>query len=160
MPRRIEWRFTEDSKLSIGHWYEAYGDPINESLLTLTQVIRMTDNPVWCLTEHTKVLRQVAGAANDLLSSLDEAMPTGPDGSGAVDVTSPMGNSILRAHQALQHVTMLLVDALVECRKGRMDAAFRVDPALCTEVIYGLSDAINTQAWLASRVRYPIDDDD
>ena len=160
MPRRIEWRFTEDSKLSIGHWYEAYGDPVNEALLTLTQVIRMTDNPVWSLTEHARVTRQVVTAANDLLSSLDEAMPAGPDGSATIDATTPIGNSILRAHQAVQHVAMLLVDALVECRKGRMDAALRVDPAFCTEVIYALSDAINTQAWLASRVRYPSDDDD
>ncbi|MGH9226125.1 MAG: hypothetical protein ACRD2W_20600 [Acidimicrobiales bacterium] len=159
MPRKIEWRFTEDTMLSVGHWYEAYGDPANEALLTLTQVIRMTDNPVWCLHEHTKVLRKVVGAANDLLTSLDEAMPTDPGDDNSIDVTTPIGTSILRAHQALQHVAMLLVDALVECRKGRMDAAFRVDPGLCTEVIYGLSDAINTQAWLAHRVRYPIDED-
>jgi len=158
VPRRIEWRFTDDSMLSIGHWYESYGDPANEALLTLTQVIRMTDNPVWCLSEHTKVLRQVVSAANDLLTNLDEAMPSSDDESNAIDVTTPMGNSILRAHQAVQHVSMLLVDALVECRKGRMDAALRADPALGTEVIYGLSDAVNIQAWLASRVRYPVDE--
>ena len=145
--------------LSVGHWYEAYGDPANESLLTLTQVIRLTDNPVWSLTEHAKIVRQVVAAANDLLTSLDDAVPAGPDGSNAIDVTSPMGTSVLRAHQAVQHVTMLLVDALVECRKGRMDMAFSVDPGLCRDVIYGLSDAINTQAWLASRVRYPVDED-
>lgn len=158
MPRRIEWRFTEDTILSIGHWYEAYGDPAGESLLTLTQVIRLTDNPVWCLTEHTKVLRQVIQAANDLLTSLDEAIPGSAEEGNAIDVTSPMGNSVLRAHQAVHHVSMLLVDALVECRRGRMDAAFRADPSLCTEVIYGLSDAVNTQAWLASRVRYPVEE--
>ena len=159
MPRRIEWRFTEESMLSIGHWYEAFGDPANEALLTLTQVVRLTDNPVWSLTEHARVLRQVLTAANALLSSLDEAIPAGPEGTDAIDATTPIGTSILRAHQAVQHMSMLLIDALVECRKGRMDMAFRTDPGLCTEVIYVLADALNIQAWLASRVRYPIDDD-
>jgi len=156
--RRIEWRFTEESLLSIGHWYEAFGDPSNEALLTLTQVIRLTDNPVWCLTEHARVLRQIVTAANDLLGSLDEAMPTNPDGSGTVAPDTPMGLSIRRAYQAVQHATMLLVDGLVECRKGRMETALRTDPRLCAEVVYALADAVNTQAWLMSRLRYPFDE--
>ena len=145
--------------LSVGHWYEAFGDPANEALLTLTQVIRMTDNPVWCLTEHARVTRQVVAAANDLLTSLDESLPAGPDGTVQIDAMTPIGTSVLRAHQAVQHVSMLLVDALVECRKGRMDTALRADPGFCTEVVYALADALNTQAWLASRVRYSSDDD-
>ncbi len=153
MPRRIEWRFTEESRLSIGHWYEAFGDPANEALLTLTQVIHITDNPVWCLSEHTNVVRQVIAAADELIRNLDEAMPDSAE-SGGIGVGTPMGQSVLNAHNAVRHVTMLLIDALVECRKGRMDSALRQDPRLAADTMYALADALNTQAWLASSLRY------
>lgn len=158
MPRRIEWRFTEDTRLSIGHWYEAFGDPANESLLTLTQVIRITDNPVWCLTEHAGVVRQVVTAADELIRNLDEAMPDSAE-SGGIDVATPMGQSVLNAHNAVRHVTMLLIDALVECRLGRMDSALRNDAALAADTLYVLADALNTQAWLVSSLRYEASED-
>lgn len=157
MPHRIEWRFTEDTRLSIGHWYEAFGDPANEALLTLTQVIRITDNPVWCLSEHGRVVRQVVTAAEELIRNLDEAMPESAD-SGWINVATPMGQSVLNAHNAVRHVTMLLVDALVECRKGRMDAALHQDAALAADTLCVLADALNTQTWLGSSLRYEPDD--
>ncbi|MGQ0616578.1 MAG: hypothetical protein ACT4PW_06235 [Acidimicrobiia bacterium] len=143
MARRIEWRFTEGSVLSVGHWYLDWGDPEGETLLTLTQVIHASDNPVWCLREHAQVLGRIVAGAEDLVADL---AGLGHDEHGApirMGESSPMVPSVLRAHRSIHHALALLVDALVECRKGPVENALRADADLASSLAFSMSDAVN-----------------
>jgi len=143
MAQRIEWRFSEGSVLSIGHWYLDWGDPQNETLLTLTQVIHASDNPVWCLREHANVMMRIVDGAEELLVDL-AGLGTAEDGSPVrLAQSSPIVGSVLRAHHSIQHALALLVDALVECRKGTVERALRGDSVLGMSLTFSMSDAVN-----------------
>lgn len=140
---RIEWRFTEGSALSVGHWYYEWGDVENESLLTLAEVMRVSDNPVWCLREHVRVLSQINDATLVLVGDITEALPLQESG-GRVSHDSPLARSLAGAHQALHHAVALLIDALVECRKGRLEAGLRDDAELASATAFAIADALNS----------------
>ncbi len=142
MAQRIEWRFSEPSVLSIGHWYLEWGDPNEETLLTLTQVIRASDNPIWCLREHAAVLTRIIDGAEDLIADL-AALDIGAEGPVRLLQSSPMVASVLRAHNSVQHALALLVDALVECRKGPVQMAMQTNQTLASDLAFALADAVN-----------------
>ena len=150
--QRMEWHFNEGSVLSIGHWYLDWGDPEHETLLTLTQVIYASDNPIWCLKEHAIVLRRIISAAEDLLADL-AGLGHGEDGMPARLLRdSPMVTSVLRAHHAVHHAMALLVDALVECRKGPVENAMLADATLSSSLAFVLSEAVNCTYRLEMRL--------
>ena len=142
LAQRIEWRFVEDSLIGVGHWYLNWGNPIDEQLVTLTQVIQVADNPVWCLREHCAILLRIIGAAEGLLEDMRGLYD--PDGAPVKLASgSPMEHTVLRAHHAVQHALALLVDAMVECRKGPIERALRQDPGLASELAFATADAVN-----------------
>jgi len=142
MAQRIEWRFSEGSVLSIGHWYLDWGDPQKETLLTLTQVIHASDNPIWCLREHANVLGRIVNGAEELLADLG-GLGTADGLPVRLARSSPIVGSVLRAHHSTQHALALLVDALVECRKGPVERALRSDGELGMSLTFSMSDAVN-----------------
>lgn len=142
MAQRIEWRFSEPSVLSIGHWYLEWGNPNEEALLTLTQVIQASDNPIWCLREHAAVLARIIDGAEDLLADL-ASVDGGSDAPMRLVQSSPMVASVIRAHNSIQHALALLVDALVECRKGPVQMAMQTNQTLASDLAFALSDAVN-----------------
>lgn len=143
MPQRIEWRFSEGSVLSIGHWYLNWGDPTGEMLLTLTQVIHESDNPIWCLREHADVMNRIVDGAEELLVDLT-GLGTVNDQPVRLSAASPMVGSVFRAHRSMHHALALMTDALVECRKGPVEMAMQTDRALASEILFAMSDTLNS----------------
>ena len=142
MAQRIEWRFTDGSVLGSGHWFVDWGDPISERRITLTELIHVSDNPVWCLREHTNIMKQIVDAADDVIADIvgvvdDYGQPA------MLVASSPMELAARRTASALQHSLALLVDALVECRKGPMRDALDRDFAFASDVAFVMSDALN-----------------
>lgn len=138
----MEWRFTYDSVIGVGHWYLNWGDPLSEQLVTLADVIQIADNPVWCLREHTAILNRIVTAVEDLLE--DMSGMTNSDGSPARLVpSSPMVFTVARAQGAVQHALALLVDAIVECRKGPIEQAVSSDQALAASLAFTMAEALN-----------------
>lgn len=154
MPR-LEWRFSTGSVLDDGNWFIDHGDPVRESIVSLQQVIRISDDPVFCLIEHMRIQDRIVAAATELLHDLDAALPAA-DGAeaGRLASDSPLVSSLLRARRALQHVLLQAVDGLVECRKGRIEEALRAEAPLATEVLFSLAGAQNTLWWLEARLPY------
>jgi len=140
--QRIEWRFPEQSLLAIGNWYLDWGDPERERLVTLSDLIKLSDNPAWCIREHADILGRVVAAVDDLLADLLGLSTSQGEVLRLVE-GSPMAFTAVRAYQALQHAIALLVDALVECRKGALEELMRRDPMLSSTVAFALSDAMN-----------------
>lgn len=154
MPR-LEWRFSTGSVLDDGNWFIDHGDPVNEGILSLKQVIQISDDPVFCLIEHMRIQDRIVAAAVSLLRDLDAALPAA-DGrrAGRLAADSPLVGSLLRARSAMQHVLLQAVDGLVECRKGRIEQALLADAPLATEVLFSLATAQNTMWWLEARLPY------
>lgn len=138
----MEWRFIDESVIGVGHWYLNWGDPVNERLVSLTDVIQIADNPVWCLREHTTILTRIVEGVEDLLDDMGGMYEPGgtPVRLGA---GTPMEFTVLRAHHAVQHALALLVDAMVECRKGPIRQALTADPLLASVLAFTMSDALN-----------------
>lgn len=156
MARRFEWVYAEPSRLGGGNWFEAWGDPLHERRVTLTTVVIASDDPIWCVRTHAQVLADMAADATELLDDLDRAFPDeAAAGEAVVTPDSPLGVSLLRAHRALSHAVALLVDALVECRRGRLDVALHGDPDCSGDVVFSLAEAVNLQLWIAHRIRIP-----
>ena len=158
MPRRFEWRYEDDSRLNGGNWFENHGDPATERCLTLTAVVMSVDDPVCCVTAHAGVLRELVETAGALLADLDDAFPEeAAAGAPMVSADSPLGSSLVRAHRALTHAIALMVDALVECRLGRLEMTLFNNPTLCGDVLFSLAEAVNTQFWITHRIHLPDD---
>ena len=156
MPRRFEWRYDDDSRLSGGNWFENYGDPVDEKLLTLTSVVMAVDDPVWCVGAHAGVLRELCETAGELLADLDAAFPEeAAAGDPMVSLDSPRGASLRRAHRSLTHAVALMVAALVECRRGRLEMALYNNPSLSGDVLFALAEAVNLQFWISHRIHVP-----
>lgn len=150
----MEWRFIDESLVGVGHWYLDWGDPINERLVTLTHVIQIADNPVWCLREHTSILTAIVEGVEDLLDDMGGMYHQ--DGSPVrLGPGTPMEFTVLRAHQAVEHALALLVDALVECRKGPVQVALTADPDLSAKLAFTMSDALNCCYRLAMHLQQP-----
>ena len=142
MAQRLEWRFTDQSLFGFGNWYLDWGDSDRERLVTLSDVVQLSDNPAWCLREHSGILGKISGAVDDLLDDL--AGLSVPDGEEVqLRRGTPMSVTVRRAYAALQHATVLLADAMVECRKGALEHAMRQDPLLSSGVAFALSDGMN-----------------
>jgi hypothetical protein len=122
---------------------------MRESRLTLTQVVQMSDDPVWCVREHAKVMSDITEHLLGLLNDIEAAYPQAAviQGEISVDRDSPMAATLLQGHQALQYVVVLLVDALVECRRGRLEMALFNDRELAATVLFALAEAQNAQLW-------------
>jgi hypothetical protein len=148
MPR-IEWRYVDESRIGLGSWFHEYGDPMRESRLTLTQVVQMSDDPVWCVREHAKVMADITEHLLGLLNDIEASYPQSAviEGEISVDRDSPMAATLLQGHHALQYVVVLLVDALVECRRGRLEMALFNDRDLAATVLFALAEAQNAQLW-------------
>lgn len=148
MPR-IEWRYVDQSRIGLGSWFHEFGDPQRESRLTLTQVVQMSDDPVWCVREHVKVMRDITEHVLSVLNDIEAAYPQAAviEGDVRVDRSSPMAGTLMQGHLALQNVVLLLVDALVECRKGRLEMALFNDRELSATVLMALAEAMNAQLW-------------
>jgi hypothetical protein len=148
---RIEWRYLNESRIAPGSWFLEYGDPEHEAQLSLTQVVLASDDPVWCIREHANVMRETTTAVLELLDEITGAFPPSDAIRGEVQVArdSPMAASLIQGHQALQHVIVLLVDALVECRKGRLEMALYNQKDLAADVLHSLAEAMNAQMWVA-----------
>ena len=143
MAQRMEWRFEEGSVLSVGHWYMNWGDPRDEHILTLTQLVQTTGNATWCLREHGKVLDRIADGAQPLLADLASL---GIDENGLplrLAPHSPIVHSVVRAHTAIHHALSLLVDALVEFRHGSVRIELGANGPLAAELTLSMGDAIN-----------------
>lgn len=142
LAHRIEWRFVEDSLIGVGHWYLHWGDPVDEQCVTLSQVIHLIDNAVWCLREHCAILGRIVAAAEDVLGDLGGLR--GVDGEPAqLGPGSPMEHTVQSAMRAVQHALALLVDAMVEHRKGPVERALLEDPRLAAELAFATAEAIN-----------------
>lgn len=143
MAQRMEWRFEEGSVLSIGHWYLNWGDPHDEHILTLTQLVQTTGNAMWCLREHGNVLDRIVEGAQPLLADLaslgldDDGLPL------RLAPYSPIVHSVVRAHMAIHHALSLLVDALVEFRHGTVSTELAANGLLAAELTLSMGDAIN-----------------
>lgn len=142
MAQRMEWRFTEASVLSIGYWYANWGDPINEHLLTLTEVIQSTGDAAWCFREHAKVLDRIVEGAQPLLEDLaglgyEDGRPV------RLAPHSPIVVSVVRAHMSIHHALSLLADALVEFRHGSVANTLAADGQLAAELSFCMGDAVN-----------------
>ena len=148
MPR-IEWRYVDDSRIGLGSWFHEYGDPKLESQLTLTQVVQLSDDPVWCVREHVKVTRDITEHVLELLNTIEASYPQSAaiEGKVRVDRASPMAATLVQGHLALQNVVLLLIDALVECRKGRLEMALYNDRDLAATMLLTLAEAMNAQKW-------------
>ena len=158
MARKFEWRYADESRLNGGNWFEDWGDPENERCITLTSVVMAVDDPVWCIKAHAGVVADLCETANELLADLDAAFPEeARDGAPVVTPDSPMGSTLLRAHRSLAHAAALLVDALVECRHGRLEMALYNNPTLSGDVLFALAEATNLQLWIMHRIRLPDD---
>jgi hypothetical protein len=157
--RKFEWRYAnDDSRIDGGNWFENWGDPLEERCLTLTNVVMATKDPVWCIKVHGQVIADLCQTANALLADLDAAFPSeAQQGEAMVAIDSPLGNSLLRVHRSLTHAVALMVDALVECRKGRLEMTLYNNPALCGDVLFALAEATNLQFWITHRIRMPDD---
>ena len=152
MSRRISWHFTEESVFSPGFWYVDWGDPVNEGIVTLTQAVSMSDTPMWCIHEHGLVLRRIIAAAESLLDDLDQALSHDFDEPRPVAADSPLAGTVLSAYQSLHHTYILLVDALVECRKGRLERDLRAQREEAAELCLVMADAYNTILHLRRRL--------
>ena len=146
---RIEWRYVDGSRIGLGSWFHEYGDPIHESRLTLSQVVLLSDDPVWCVREHVKVMSDITEHVLGVLRDIEQSYPQAAviEGSIRVDRDSPMAGTLVQGHLALQNVVVLLVDALVECRKGRLEMALFNDRELSATVLLALAEAMNAQLW-------------
>jgi hypothetical protein len=146
---RIEWRYVDGSRIGLGSWFHEYGDPVHESRLTLSQVVRLSDDPVWCVREHGKVMADITGHVLGLLKDIEASYPQAAviEGQIRVDRESPMAQTLVQGHLALQNVVLLLVDALVECRKGRLEMALFNDRELSADILLTLAEAMNAQLW-------------
>jgi hypothetical protein len=146
---RIEWRYVDESRIGLGSWFHEFGDPIHESRLTLAQVVRLSDDPVWCVREHVQVMADITEHVLGLLNDIEAAYPQAAviEGTIRVDRDSPMAATLLQGHLALQNVIVLLVDALVECRKGRLEMALFNDRTLSATMLLTLAEAMNAQMW-------------
>lgn len=152
---RISWHFVEDSVFSPGFWYVDWGDPANEALITLTQAVRMSDTPMWCIHEHALVMRRIIKGAEGLLADLDDALGDDTDEPRPVSPESPLAETVVAASQSLHHAYVLLVDALVECRKGRLERDLRAQRDEAADLALVMADAFN--ALLHLRRRLPDD---
>jgi hypothetical protein len=150
--RRISWHFTEESVFSPGFWYVDWGDPVNEGIVTLTQAVSMADTPMWCIHEHGLVLRRIIKASESLLDDLDQALSHDFDEPRPVAADSPLAGTVLSAYQSLHHTYILLVDALVECRKGRLERDLRNQRDEAAELCLVMADAYNTILHLRRRL--------
>ncbi len=150
--RRISWHFTEESVFSPGFWYVDWGDPVHEGVITLTQAVNMADTPMWCIHEHALVLRRIITAAEGLLDDLDQALSHDFDEPRPVAADSPLFGTVLAAHRSLHHAYVLLVDALVECRKGRLERDLRAQREEAAELCLVMADAYNTTLHLRRRL--------
>jgi hypothetical protein len=148
MPR-IEWRYVDDSRIGLGSWFHEYGDPVLESRLTLTQVVHLSDDPVWCVREHVKVTKDITEHVLGLLNTIEESYPQSAaiEGTIRVDRDSPMAATLLQGHLALQNVVLLLIDALVECRHGRLEMALFNERDLAATMLLTMAEAMNAQLW-------------
>jgi hypothetical protein len=146
---RIEWRYVDESRIGLGSWFHEYGDPVLESRLTLTQVVQLSDDPVWCVREHVKVTRDITEHVLGLLGTIEASYPQSAviEGTIQVDRSSPMAATLVQGHLALQNVVLLLIDAVVECRKGRLEMALFNDKDLAATMLFALSEAMNAQLW-------------
>ena len=139
----MEGRFEEGSDLSIGHGYLNWGDPRDEHILTLTQLVQNTSNAMWCLREHGNVLDRIVEGAQPLLADLaslgldDDGLPL------RLAPYSPIVHSVVRAHMAIHHALSLLVDALVEFRHGTVSTELAANGLLAAELTLSMGDAIN-----------------
>lgn len=152
MGRRISWHFTEESVFSPGFWYVDWGDPANEGIITLTQAVQMADTPMWCIHEHGLVLRRIIAAAESLLDDLDQALSHDFDEPRPVAPDSPLFGTVLAAYRSLHHAYVLLVDALVECRKGRLERDLRAQREEAAELCLVMADAYNCTLHLRRRL--------
>lgn len=150
--RRISWHFTEESVFSPGFWYVDWGDPVHEGIITLTQAVSMSDTPMWCIHEHALVLRRIIDGAERLLDDLDQALSHDFDEPRPVTADSPLAGTVLSAYRALHHAYILLVDALVECRKGRLERDLRAQREEAAELCLVMADAYNTTLHLRRRL--------
>lgn len=156
MARRFEWRYEDDSRLNGGNWFENHGDPVEERCLTLTSVVQAVDDPVWCIRAHAGVLTELCETAGALLADLDAAFPEqAAAGEPVVSVDSPLGLSLVQAHRSLTHAVALMVDALVECRLGRLEMTLFNNPTLSGDVLFALAEAVNLQFWISHRIHLP-----
>jgi hypothetical protein len=146
---RIEWRYVDESRIGLGSWFHEFGDPVHESRLTLTQVVRLSDDPVWCVREHVKVIGDITEHVLGLLRDIEASYPQAAviEGEVRVDRDSPMARTLVQGQMALQNVVLLLVDALVECRKGRLEMALFNDRELSAISLLALAEAMNAQLW-------------
>jgi hypothetical protein len=146
---RIEWRYVDDSRIGLGSWFHEYGDPVLESRLTLTQVVQLSDDPVWCVREHVKVTRDITEHVLGLLNTIESSYPQSAviEGTIRVDRSSPMAATLVQGHLALQNVVLLLIDALVECRTGRLEMALFNERDLAASMVLALAEAMNAQLW-------------
>ncbi len=150
--RRISWHFTEETVFSPGFWYVDWGDPVNEGIVTLTQAVSMADTPMWCIHEHALVLGRIVKAADALLDDLDRALDDDVDVARPVAADSPLAGTVLSAYQSLHHAYILLVDALVECRKGRLERDLRAQREEAAELCLVMADAYNAILQLRRRL--------
>ena len=139
----MEWRFEEGSVLSIGHWYLNWGDPLDEHILTLTQVIQVTGNAVWCFREHAKVLDRIIEGVEPLLADL-ASLGVDEDGfPNRLAQHSAIVVSVVRAYNAVHHALSLLVDALVEYRHGSFRTQLAADGSLAADLTFAMGEAVN-----------------
>ncbi len=149
---RISWHFTEGSVFSPGFWYRDWGDPAHEAVITLAQAVSLADTPMWCIHEHGLVLRRIIDAAEALLDDLDQALGPDWDEPRPVQPDSPLFATVLNAHRALHHAHIVLVDALVECRKGRLERDLRAQRDEAADLCLVMADASNTILHLRRRL--------
>ena len=145
------WRFTDESVIGAGHWYLNWGDPFSERFVTLTDVIQIADNPVWCRREHAMIVTKIVSGVGNLLDDMRGMYHR--DGTQVrIGAGTPMEFTVLRAHQAVQHALALLVDALVECRRGPVERALTADQQPASLIAFTMSDALNCCYQLAMRL--------
>lgn len=154
---RIEWRYVDETRIGLGSWFHEYGDPVHETRLTLTQVVQLSDDPVWCVREHVKVIGEITEHVLGLLRDIEGFHPQSAviQGDVRVERDSPMAVTLLQGYQALQNVVVLLVDALVECRRGRLEMALFNDRDLAATTLLALAEAKNAQMWTLEMLREP-----
>lgn len=149
---RISWHFTEDSVFSPGFWYRDWGDPHNEAIITLAQAVSLADTPMWCIHEHGLVLRRIIDAAEALLEDLDQALGHDFDEPRPVQPDSPLFGTVLGAYRSLHHCYVVLVDALVESRRGRLERDLRNQREEAADLCMVMADAYNTTLHLRRRL--------